>query len=103
MPPAKTESMTLQLAIPVISSMAPPMSMANVEVSPMEPGINPRNMSFRERGFPNISVSWSGPPEWVAACPRGVAPEKPSTIWPAPNPNVSLVRIKTSSPDIFDG
>ena len=80
MPPAKTESMTLQLAIPVISSMAPPMSMANVEVSPMEPGINPRNMSFRERGFPNISVSWSGPPEWVAACPRGVAPEKPSTI-----------------------
>lgn len=67
--------MTLQLAIPVISSMAPPMSMANVEVSPMEPGINPRNMSFRERGFPNISVSWSGPPEWVAACPRGVAPE----------------------------
>ena len=76
--------------------------MNRVEVSPIEPGINPKNASHIDIGLPIILVN-SKFPEDVAICPRGVAPEKPSTTFPAPSPKMESCAMKTLSPDIFDG
>ncbi len=102
-PPANTDNMMRQLAIPVASSMAAPISMQRVEVSPTEPGIRPTNMSHNDKGSPMTFVSVSVSPVFDAICPRGVAPENPSTTAPSPNPHMLPVDTNTLSPLIFDG
>jgi len=47
-PPSKVETMIFQLPIPVRISINAPISIARVDVSPMEPGMNPRNISIAE-------------------------------------------------------
>ena len=97
-PPTNTETIVFQLAIPVTNKITAPIKIANTEVSPIEPGIKPINASQVEIGLPNTSTAWKEPiislPA-IATCPSGVAPEKPSTTWPAPIPNVSAVRTNT--------
>lgn len=44
-PPANTDSIILQLAIPVNRRIAAPIRIAIVEVSPIDPGISPKNIS----------------------------------------------------------
>ena len=77
--------------------------MANVDVSQMDPGINPTKESHNEMGSPTMLVRFKESPAFTATCPSGVAQEYPSTTEPAPRPNVSEVRTKTLSPDIFPG
>ena len=69
-PPAKTLTIIFQLPIPVAISMAAPISIARVDVSPMDPGIVPINISMNE-GILVVSPA--------AQRARGVAPENPST------------------------
>jgi len=89
-PPAKVETIIFQLAIPVHRSITAPISMASVEVSPIEPGIKPINISIKDGILSNSPA---------AACASGVAPEKPSTI-PSPfeRPSIQIL-----SPDICEG
>ena len=78
--------------------MTAPIKMANTDVSPIDPGIKPRNISIVVNGCPSTSTAWNEPIksfEAMAICPRGVAPEKPSTTVPPPIPNVSAVRTNT--------
>ena len=66
--------MIFQLATPVKISIAAPMRMAIVEVSPGHPGIRPMNM-FSMLSLP-LAIVGKLP---MAASARGVAPEYPST------------------------
>ena len=73
--------MIRQLAIPVKRRIAAPIKIANVEVSPIEPGIRPKKESKVEIFSPKIFTNVRSPlaAVYVATCPNGVAPEKPST------------------------
>ena len=80
-PPANTLSMIRQLATPVQSRMTAPIRIASVEVSPIHPGIVPKNQSH---GPPCVHCICDEPVSTAeAASVSGVAPEKPSTI-PSP-------------------
>ena len=46
--PANVNIITLELAIPVIIKNNAPIKIASVDVSQMEPGINPKNASNQE-------------------------------------------------------
>ena len=65
--------------------------MATTLVSPIDPGMNPQNMSLKEAS--------TGIP--VAACPNGVAAVNPSTVFP--NPKMLSCATQTASPDILVG
>lgn len=56
-PPINTENIVFQLAMPVINRITAPIKIANLDVSPIEPGIKPMNMSIKDSGLPNTSVT----------------------------------------------
>ena len=91
-PPAKTLNIVRQEAMRVQSKRAAPNMMAMNEVSPMEPGIKPVNISQTE-----VVMGWLAP-----AWPRAVAAVKPSGRF-CPNPNTCSVLTHTASPLIFVG
>ena len=65
---------------PVQIRMKAPMRMARVEVSPIEPGMNPKNQSSGV--VPMLqSMDWALLERAAAASERGVAPEYPSMVW----------------------
>ncbi len=83
--PIITPATMRQAAIRVTSSTAPPMRIARVLVSPIEPCMKPRKASLQDSWPANCST----PP--LAAWLSAVAPAKPSTA------------VHTASPDICAG
>ena len=79
-------------------SRAAPNKMASVDVSPTEPGINPRKPSQNPIGSPIILWKAATGSVDVASCPRGVAPENALIGSPAPHQKASRVRTHTWSP-----
>ena len=102
-PPANTEHITLHEATPVTSRMAAPTRMATIDVSPGEPAMVPMKASHVVMGSPTTLCSDSESPTLVAICPSGVAPEKVSTVVPAPMPKAASVLTKASSPLMREG
>ena len=68
-PPANTDRMMRQLAMPVASRIMAPMRIQSVDVSPNEPGIRPINMSSVDSG------SWVKVVSEAASSLCEVAPE----------------------------
>ncbi|MBT9146158.1 MAG: hypothetical protein DDT42_02040 [candidate division WS2 bacterium] len=89
-PPNTVDSIIFQLPMPVNMRIKAPIRIARADVSPIEPGIKPKNASENDGKASKLPN---------AALANGVAPENPSTT---PSP-VDRPEIQTTSPDIFVG
>ena len=84
-PPKSIESMILQEPTRVTISTKAPKRQANVDVSPIDPGIVPRNASDQLTWIARIPCATSA----TAKAPSGVAPLKPSTAVQTRSPVMS--------------